>query len=470
MPMNKYLFIILLFFSAFSVSANSVIEGNNREYAGKTIHFYCWSDAVTQKEEPLFSIRFDNEGRFRSEVQVSKTTFAFCDFGIYRGMFFIEPNQKVVLLFPPLREKSFADEKNPFFEPVSFWFNLSNDRGINQQISSFDTRFNQLTNQYFNQLYFRHSKAVFDTVTTILNTAFPASNNPGFEIHKKLKLKSLEADAFRLKAEDIAGIFTEVKAEYQTHPAFIHFFDKVFANRLSFDVKDIHGDELRKAVAAGNTGALLKHVETRYKLKNETAALALLKMLHDAYYSGEFAKTSVLQALRSPVFASHNSPEIRKISANIIDKLTFLQPGSPAPVICLNDTNGNKKCSNETTDKFKYIVFADDEMMVCREHLKYLTTIQEKFEKHLEIILVMRKTNLIEMKIFLDKNQVPGIHLVDDKGMVIRQFRIKSYPTCFLLNEKHHVVFENTKAPLDGFEQQFGNYLRNELFERQREK
>lgn len=466
--MNKFLFILLLIFSSSLVSATTIIEGNNREYAGKTLHFFCWPDAVTQKEELLFSIRFDNEGRFSSEVQVSKTTFVFSDFGIYQGMFFIEPNRKVELLFPPLREKSFADEKNPFFEPVSFWFNLNNDKGLNQQISSFDTRFNQLTSQYFNQLYFRHSKAVFDTVTTILNTAFPVSDNPVFEIHKKLKIKSLEAEAFRLKAEDFAVVFTEVKTEYRTHPAFVHFFDKVFTNRLSFDVKEIHGDALRKAVAAGNTSALLKHVETKYKIKNETAALALLKMLHDAYYSGEFAKTSVLQALRSPVFASHSSPEIRKTAANITEKLTFLQPGSAAPVICLNDVNGNKKCSNETTNKFKYIVFADDEMMVCREHLKYLTTIQEKFEKHLEIILVMRKTDLIAMKIFLDKNQVPGIHLVDEKGLFIRQYRVRSFPTCFLLDEKHRVVFENTKAPLDGFEQQFGNYLRNELFERQR--
>jgi len=30
------------------------------------------------------------------------------------------------------------------------------------------------------------------------------------------------------------------------------------------------------------------------------------------------------------------------------------------------------------------------------------------------------------------------------------------------------VVFQQTKAPLDGFEQQFGAFLRQELFERQR--
>ena len=33
---------------------------------------------------------------------------------------------------PPLREKSFADEKNPFFEPVAFWFNTE-EKGQHKQ-------------------------------------------------------------------------------------------------------------------------------------------------------------------------------------------------------------------------------------------------------------------------------------------------------------------------------------------------
>jgi hypothetical protein len=37
-----------------------------------------------------------------------------------------------------------------------------------------------------------------------------------------------------------------------------------------------------------------------------------------------------------------------------------------------------------------------------------------------------------------------------------------------LLDEKHQLEFTNTKAPLDGFEQQFGGFLQRELFERQR--
>jgi len=107
-------------------------------------------------------------------------------------------------------------------------------------------------------------------------------------------------------------------------------------------------------------------------------------------------------------------------------------------------------------------------MMVCREQLKYLVNIQKQFQKYLEIILVMRKTDLIEMKMFLVKNEIPGIKLIDENGKYIQQYRVRSFPTCLLLDENHNVIFSEAKAPLDGFEQQFGTYLRNELFERQR--
>jgi hypothetical protein len=80
----------------------------------------------------------------------------------------------------------------------------------------------------------------------------------------------------------------------------------------------------------------------------------------------------------------------------------------------------------------------------------------------------MRKTDIIEMKMFLDKNQIPGIQLVDENGKFIHKYNIKAFPSSFLLDKNHRVVFENTKAPLDGFEQQFASFLQNELFKSQR--
>jgi thioredoxin-related protein len=280
----------------------------------------------------------------------------------------------------------------------------------------------------------------------------------------------VEADAFRLEPEKISPVFQGFDLQVIDHPAFIQLFEKTFANRLSFEARVLEGNEIRQAVASENIPVLKRLLQEKYKVTGLVADLALLKMLHDAFYSGDFAQNDILKLVGSPTFRQHADSAIRETAKNVLEKLKFLKKGNLAPVICLKNTDGHRVCTDETTEekKFKYLIFADTEMIVCREHLKYLTRTEEQFQKYLEIIVVLRKTDLIEMKMFLDKENIPGIHLVDENGEFIEKYRIKSFPTCFLLNEDHEVVFQQAKAPLDGFEQQFGTFLRQELFERQR--
>lgn len=464
--MKKLIFLFFLLLLFYHQAFATIIEASNADYAGKTLTFSRYTDPVTDQAEKLFSLSFDNSGNARATVAVSETTFIFSDFGVYRGMLFAEPEKTVTLQLPPVHEKSFADQKNPFFKPYSFWFD--SDSELNQQISSFDAKYSQLTNQYFNQLYFQQSKGTYDSVMQVLNSAFPARGNSVFENHKKLKVKMLESDVFRLNAGEIAPVFSSVNPEYWTAPAFMELFDKVFSNKLSFDVKEIKGTALEKAVAENNMNFLLNHVKTKYGLSGGIAELTILKMLHDGFYSGDFSKSSILALLKSEKLAKSNDSNIRQITKNVTAKLEFLQPGSRAPVICLKDIDGNHKCSDENNDKFKYLVFADTEMMVCREQLKYLLKIQEDFQKYLEIIVVLRKTDIIEMKMFLVKNKIPGLKLIDENGNYINQYNVRSFPTCLLLDENHDVIYSEAKAPLDGFEQQFGKFLQNELFQRQR--
>jgi hypothetical protein len=170
----------------------------------------------------------------------------------------------------------------------------------------------------------------------------------------------------------------------------------------------------------------------------------------------------------SSLFTTSSNPLIKTAAKNIAAKFSFLQPGSAAPEICLNDLKGAKQCTNSNQTKFKYIVFADVETLVCQEHLKYLSRINELFNKHLDIFVVLRDTDRKGIETFINTNKLPGVQLIDSKNIYIEKYKIRSFPQCFLLNEKHEITFTNTNAPLDGFEQQFGTYLRNELFMRQR--
>lgn len=463
--MSRILFLFFVILLPLSVFSAVTIQCNNPKYASRKLVFYSYSDPVSQQTNPVFTLETDGNGKASKPVEITTVKFVFCDFGIYRGMLFLEPGQTITLKLPPVREKTFADEKNPYFKPVTFWFETENAPQLNNQVARFTARLNQLTDQYFDPLYFRQSKPYLDSLKIRIDKEFGAVKNENFILNKQFALKQVEVDAFRLKPESYATVFNDIKPVFWQFPAFTDLFEKAFSGLLSFDAKTVGGDDLKKAVNQGNTQALLDHQRKKYKVTGETADLALLKMLHDGWYSGDFSKTSIQQMLKATRFTGHQNPVIRQTAENISAKIGFLQTGSTAPVICLKNTEGHKICTSTTKGKYKYILFADTEMAVSREHLKYLAAVEQKFQKNLEIFVVLRKTDQAALKKFLAENQVPGVKLIDENGEFTQLYKIRSFPLCFLLDENHRVKLAPAKAPLDGFEQQFATLLQNDRIE-----
>ncbi len=443
----------------------TIIRGENAEYAGKELRFYKYSDPVTREKVNLFSLKIDHRGNFITEVDIGHISCFYCDFGIYRGIIILEPHETTDLLLPPLREKSFTESKNPYFKPVEFWFLTSKEDHLNNKISKFDIELNRLTDKYFNKLYINQSKEIFDSIVAGLNNIFPSESNEIFEVHKKLKLKSVEADAFRNSPYEMYEIFNSINPKYWNQPSFIELFDKTYGNKLNLEYSLVSNKDIKQAASVADIQFFLNITEARYQLKNPIKFLALLKMLHDSFYTGQIPEKAILKMISEDIFSGNSEHKIRTTSANLLKKLQYLSPGTAAPVICLKNINGENICTNRDNGKYKYLIFADTEMIICREQLKYLQKIEESFNDHLEIIAIIKKNDLIEMKIFLDKQKIPGMHLVDEKNLCSEKYQVMSFPQCFLLDKNHNVVFRQTKAPLDGFEHQFAVFIQKKLFE-----
>lgn len=460
-------FLFLIFVTGISIASTN-ITCNNPEYAGKKLDFFKTSDPITKEKLLLFSLEFDGTGKSNIVVNNTATEYVFCDFGIYRGMLFLESDQNIELKLPPKREKAFADQKNPYFQPVSFWFRTENEVQLNNIVSDFTQQFNRLTDKYFNQLYFRQSEEIYDSLVYFVNQDFGNINAETFQFHKNMKLKMVEIEAFRQKSSQFSEVFSSIQKELWLHPAFVDLFDKTFTGQLSFEVKSITGKEIGVAVNGGDVNYLQNFVKTNYNISGEITDLVLLKLLHDGFYSGDFSKKAIVKMVENPIIKNHPNIIIKEAAATITAKFSHLQQGATAPVICLKNVQNETICTNSKKEKFKYIIFADVEMIVCREHLKYLVEIDKRFEKYLEIFVVLRNTDRLGIQKFLNENVISGTILIDKKNEVIEKYKVKSFPQSILLNENHEVQFVSTKSPLDGFEQQFSSFLRNELFMRQR--
>ena len=252
-------------------------------------------------------------------------------------------------------------------------------------------------------MYFQQSETAFSKLKAGINEAFPETGPESFELHKKLRLKLIEADIFRLNPEDYSVVFQSIPPAFWGHQSFKTLFNKTFDKQLSFSAKAIGGKKVSEAVANENTKGLLDFIAGKYQLSGTMADLVLLKMLHDGFYSKEFSEKAIKNMIADKHFTNHREIKIRETAKNIAAKISFLEKGSEAPAICLNNINGKKHCTNSSQEKFKYIVFADAETVICQEHLKYLSRVNELFSKHLDIFVVLRNTDRSGIDSFLKK-------------------------------------------------------------------
>jgi peroxiredoxin len=454
----------LSFFISFLIqnTYSSTIRGVEPAYAGEVIYFFTYTDPVSKSVKEIFRLKIEKDGSFNAKTDTRDITFAFSDFGIYKGLLFIQPGKEITLHLPPRKDKSVADEKNPYFSPFSTWLMTDEPsaENLNRIIPSFDSKYFQLSDKYFNQLYARQSRAYFDTIANLLSGEFGPLKNPLFRNHMLLKIKLLEGDVTRQNREKIFEKISLAQPYPWLHPAFIETLESVFNNRLSFEARSVKGDNIKKAVAGKDLAFLRKFCEENYRTVEPVTSIVLLKLLYDAFYSGDFSKDAILSMVSSAYFSNHTDASVRIFSSETLRKLKFLLPGTPAPVICLNNVNGEKSCSDRLISNYLYLFFADVEIPVCQEQLKYLKKVYEKYRGRFDLFIVLYPTNQEKINGFIKTNQIPGTIVIDEKPMIFsKKYNVKSFPTGFLIDKNHNTVLAPAKTPLDGFEQQLGSIL-----------
>lgn len=116
-------FIILTCSLYFALNATATtIRCTNAEYANEKLTFYAFADPISNNNKVAFTLTFNSEGTSQATLQTDAPVFTFSEFGIYRGMLLVEPGKTIDLKLPPLKKKSFADQKIPTFNPFRFGF------------------------------------------------------------------------------------------------------------------------------------------------------------------------------------------------------------------------------------------------------------------------------------------------------------------------------------------------------------
>ena len=458
---NRKLLSALLFLSFFLIqnsgSATVHISGKAPEYAGNSIQLNTLHDFVSEEKIKLGTLRFNSEGEFSLDLELSETTLCFADFDGYHGMIYLEQGKSYEILLPPKRTLTESQKRNPFVKAEQVWFGTANpdQNELNYQIQKFEQEYTTLENKYFDQIFINHSKGLVDTVKQSLDKEFPNTRSVLFEMHKLYRKANLD---FALNQGKSAGFmekyFSETKPNHQL-AAYATLFNQQFLNYFNLLANNTKTAEIKNLVNQSELKKLDDYFQKQLHLNPELSHWVLLKSMKDAYYSNLFSKASILKMLDEIKTTDWSNYE-QKTAQLIRTQLTWLSSGSNPPALILKNLQGQKVNISEFPNKYIYLHFTDPVNTICRQHLDALKIIATHYPDKLVIINVIPNRPA-----FKNDSNWPGIFTTTESN-IEEIYKVKTYPNSFLIGKDGKLLLSPAPNPIDGLDRQLGQIFKSD--------
>jgi len=454
------IFILLgLLMTEKSWSAQVEISGKAPEYAMNSIELYILHDLISEEKIKLGTIRFNAEGSFNLEVEITETNLCLADFDGYHGMIYLEPGKSYQIVFPPKRTLTESQKRNPFVKPEPVWFGIStSDKNeLNYRIQQFEQEYAKLENKYFDRIFVNQSKSLVDTVKLKLDAEFPKTNLALFESHKFFRRANLDFALNQGKsAEFMETYFSKIKPLYNL-AAYSVIFNQVFMNYFSILTNASSDAELKNSINSANLQKLDDLFQKKLNFNQELSHLVLLKSMNDAYYSRQFSKTSILKLLgqvKSPEWSDYE----QKTAQLIASKLIYLASGTKPPAIELKNLNGQKISFSDYPNTYIYLHFTDPKNSICRQHLDALKAIAARYKEKLVIINIIP-----ENKSLKNDSGWSGVFATTESD-IETSYKVKTYPNSFLIGKDGKLLLSPAPNPIDGLDRLLGQLFKSDYY------
>jgi len=428
-------------------------------YAINSIELNTFHDFISEEKIRLGTINFNSEGEFDLEFDLAETSICFADFDGFRGMIYLEPGKSYEIVFPPKRELTASQKRNPFVKPEPVWFGIVNPKKdeLNVRIQQFEQAYTVYENKYFDQIFINQIKSLVDTAKNKLDQEFPKTNSAFFEAHKFFRKGNLDFALHQGKTADFMETYFSTVKPFYNLAAYSTLFNQVFMNYFNVLTNAAGGSEVTQLINSSSLLKLDEYFRNKLHFNRELSHWVLLKSLNDAYYNKQFAKASVLKMIDQIKTTDWSAYE--KETAQLIRiKLTYLASGTAPPEITLKDLNGQNVKFSDFKTSYIYLHFTDPNNSICRQHLDALKTIADRYKDKLTIINVIPDGSL-----FKNENNWPGIFTTSSSNLE-KTYKVKTYPNSFLIGKDGNLLLSPAPNPIDGFDRQMGQILKSDYF------
>lgn len=453
--MLKILFFVLFTFTALlakSTPFQITINGHFPGAGGQEIRLMEYGDLISYREVEIAADVADQEGSFSFQISRFEPQFLFFRIDHARFGFFAEPGKEYFLDFEPVDFMQLDDRVNPYLEPWSFPFQLTEkETSLNDDINRFeDVLYDRLT-EHFATIRIARNAGLFESIVEETDSLFFENQNPFFVEFYRYKLAYYRHVANISRFENIVRDYILNQPVQYKNTQYMNLFNVLFDKYIFAGSRRISGSDLRHTVNNLNSyHALMDSLGKDTILRNEVLReLVMIKGLQDMYDSPDYRRNNVLSILewvaQNSKFAQHQI-----IARNIIHSKTYLREGSKAPQISLHSPEGQLKNFPDAYEgKYVYLAFWASWCESCQLDFLALRELSSRFDD-LVVVGISSDRHIADFTRFVGNNDLPwaNIHFGGDFRM-LDTYHVRSLPTYVLIDRQGNIVNYPAQRPSD---------------------
>ncbi len=467
--MPRFLLLLYFAFSAWPLIGQIVtIHGQAKDYAGKELIFYTYPEPISHRQQRLAETRIGQDGIFNLSFNAGQTIEIYTDLEKFRGTLVVEPGSHYEISLPAYSPRTTREAASPYFEPDLYWLGIKGTKPseLNFLVRAFLTDYNKELSIHTLDLYQKKSVDTARIIIARLEKNYPAGKNFYLNTLKTYSCGKIEYVINQPDKERIAHKFFATKEVILSHPAYQHLFNAIFTDYLTTKSQDIKHKEFISPARHGDFEGWVKTLMSSGYQK-EPAELLAAKSFYDGFFSNKFDKEAMLKGLKEAVIHC-TFPPLKASLPGIVQKITSLQEGNPAPALSL------KKQNEETTllhanGKFLYLAFFKSDSKDSKAELDSLVSIAKKLNNVLTVVPVSLDKNFLDaVKLWKEKKYPWELTCAVDADKACSDYQIKIVPTFYLIAPDQKLLLSPALAPTHNFEALFLKIYRESRFMQQR--
>lgn len=438
----KYVAVLLFLFPALSFS-QVTITGKAPLLRDKNIRLFKTDDFITERQILIAQTQLSEDKTFSITTPLNEVSILSLMAGSVKNPFYAEPGKTYTI--------EIADESGA----QMFFTELPDTQAVFYRIGQFNYEYNFFTINNYDKFVTGTIREDAKKFIAQADSKYNHVTEPFFQQHKTYKLAELALSARVMGQKKIFETYFKDKPVLYHHPEYMAFFKSFYGGMMLNTVNTSKNEKIKSVFRDGKGyDSLLVYVTELDLVKDKKLGeLFIMQGLYEMYYSGKYDKYKIESILQECIASTRND-EITKIARNMVEVITRLKAGSPAPDFTGKDLEAQPVKLSSFYNKPIYLTFFDPRDPGSNKEIPGIKSLYDKYKKDIHFITVCSACSYGSLQDFITRYGLKWTFLIIEPDTEA-DYEVLAYPAAFLL-KKDGIFF---RSPAELPSQELEDYL-----------